>query len=525
MQKITNNHKNESFFDDLFYSITDYSAEEDDNPIENENQSSKSRYINGKRSITPFIKKISKRLNVNNMYEWLNEYEDAFTVEDNIKKIQKKFSRANMPLDTKKDLRDEIVSLFNEIITECPDVLPTKSRYLIETDSNNNFYSDNKKINNQLTYTKEQILKEKNKKIPVKYSNDFEFMFDKEDNIVWTNKTADAYNKFPLSFKLKFDSSNPNFDKIKNIRNLINEANMSNGYVELGTAKEASEFLNGDPHPFPKITDENVKGVKWYIGREQNPTELLINLTIKNKYLTYFKNNIKLQLLYIDNENKKYIFTNKWLDTWYDSSLTFEMASRNVTFNYGIRTKYYSNLYYFKDIYKFLFLLKDKNSSITIHAVNENINLLDNSDYGDFDFKEKDNNLLKDDLDIMAWLLNIEESNNCNINFDISEFMTERYFLKVLYYTSKNMPTKVDKNITYTIPNNYNFEIGKKYHFKVEYDSIDIFGGHFMIPISRTLNFNGEIIAKNDKKITIAFNESWPSNDHVSIKNSLTLDV
>jgi hypothetical protein len=228
-----------------------------------------------------------------------------------------------LPLDTKKDLRDEIVSLFNEIITECPDVLPTKSRYLIETDSNNNFYSDNKKINNQLTYTKEQILKEKNKKIQLNIVMTLNLCLIKKIILFGQIKLLMHIIKFPLSFKLKFDSSNPNFDKIKNIRNLINEANMSNGYVELGTAKEASEFLNGDPHPFPKITDENVKGVKWYIGREQNPTELLINLTIKNKYLTYFKNNIKLQLLYIDNENKKYIFTNKWLDTWYDSSINF----------------------------------------------------------------------------------------------------------------------------------------------------------------------------------------------------------
>ena len=56
MKKTLMIHNNNDFFDELFYNST--------NILEKEDKSLKSKYINGERPITPFLKKISKYLDV-----------------------------------------------------------------------------------------------------------------------------------------------------------------------------------------------------------------------------------------------------------------------------------------------------------------------------------------------------------------------------------------------------------------------------------------------------------------------------
>jgi len=278
MQKILMNHSNKDFFDDLFYNATNFLTKEDeDDPILKIDRSLKSKYIRGERPITPFIKKIPKNLETYSIANWLDEeYGDIFTNEDDIEKIYKKFEKEDMPLDKGSDITVAIEILFRDILINHSDALPNKKIYNIETDISDNFNHDNKLINKQLINTKKNILKSKNKNIPKKYKNDFEFVFDNNDNIIWTNKTDDAYEKFPLSFNLKFDAS----ENIKSFRDALNEANMSGKYVALGSAKEVSEFLGGDPHPFPEIRNDNIKNIKWYIGKENNPKELIIGVSI-----------------------------------------------------------------------------------------------------------------------------------------------------------------------------------------------------------------------------------------------------
>ncbi len=48
LKKATFNKNNERFFNDLFYAVTDYNSEEDDNPIEKEDRTNKSKYVSEK---------------------------------------------------------------------------------------------------------------------------------------------------------------------------------------------------------------------------------------------------------------------------------------------------------------------------------------------------------------------------------------------------------------------------------------------------------------------------------------------
>ena len=93
MQKTLMIHNNNDFFDELFYNSTNILEKEDeDDPIQKEDKSLKSKYINGERPITPFLKKISKYLETFTLANWLNNnYDDIFTNEDDRESIYKKF--------------------------------------------------------------------------------------------------------------------------------------------------------------------------------------------------------------------------------------------------------------------------------------------------------------------------------------------------------------------------------------------------------------------------------------------------
>ncbi len=529
MQDVLMNHNNKDFFDDLFYNSTGFLTKKEDedltekeDPIEKEDRSLKSKYIRGERPITPFLKKIPKELETYSLANWLNENYDVFTNEEDKEKIYKKFKKADMPLNENNDIVEEIETLFRDILINYSDVLPGKKKYEVEVVKNANLSDTKKSIKKQLTQNKKKVSNDLIKNIPIDLRKDFKLGFEGDD-LKLLPITKDAYEKFPLNLKVKVYNTNPNFEKFKDFRKIFNEANL-NGYAELGSLDEVRDYLGNIPHPLSEFEGKDLTKIKWFVGREQNPQEIIVDLKVNNKYNVYAKKGIKLQLLSIDKENGEYIYSNKWFDEWFNAVLTIKAYDDhyNYNFTYGVREEYFNDLRYYKEIHKYLFLLKDKNATITLHETTYDLTFIDTSDFGEYDWDEKANEHQKEDIELMNWLLETQESNNCKLNFDINEYIKERATILILYNASNNRDTVLNGTMTLTIPNNHNLDLEEKnlYHFGGNFDYINLFGEHLNLYLNKSLNIIGYIKEINDKQIKIEFKEVWLRDIIPEIENN-----
>lgn len=529
MQEVLMNHNNKDFFDDLFYNSTGFltrkteeNSEEKEDPIEKEDRSLKSKYIRGERPITPFLKKIPKELETYSLANWLNENYDVFTNEEDKEKIYKKFKKADMPLNENNDIVEEIETLFRDILINHSDVLPRKKIYEVEVVKDANLSDTKKSIKKQLIQNKKKVSNDLIKNIPIDLRKDFKLGFEGDD-LKLLPITKDAYEKFPLNLKVKVYNTNPNFEKFKDFRKIFNEANL-NGYAELGSLDEVRDYLGNIPHPLSEFEGKDLTKIKWFVGREQNPQEIIVDLKVNNKYNVYAKKGIKLQLLSIDKENGEYIYSNKWFDEWFNAVLTIKAYEDhyNYNFTYGVREEYFNDLRYYKEIYKYLFLLKDKNATITLYETTHDLTFIDTSDFGEYDWDEKANEHLKEDIELMNWLLETQESNNCKLNFDINEYIKERATILILYNASNNRDTILNGTMTLTIPNNHNLDLEEKnlYHFGGNFDYINLFGEHLNLYLNKSLSIIGYIKEINNKQIKIEFKEVWLRNIIPEIENN-----
>lgn len=523
LKKATLNKNNERFFNDLFYAITDFDSEEDDNPIEKEDRTNKSKYVSGERPITTFLEKINKRLYVEQMSDWLSDtYQDVFSNDISVNRILKWFNNKGMPLDENNLITDEIEKLFSEIIYEYPDVLPNKKSFIIESDKSKRLVESRKELKRQLQKQKEHIVNHQKINIPTDLKDYFELGFEGDDLKLVATK-EDAYEKFPLNLKVKVYNTNPNYEKFKDFRKIFNEANL-NGYAELGSLDEVRDYLGNIPHPLSEFEGKDLTKIKWFVGREQNPQEIIVDLKVNNKYNVYAKKGIKLQLLSIDKENGEYIYSNKWFDEWFNAVLTIKTYEDhyNYNFTYGVREEYFNDLRYYKEIYKYLFLLKDKNATITLHETTHDLTFVDTSDFGEYDWDEKANEHQKEDIELMNWLLETQESNNCKLNFDINEYIKERATILILYNASNDRDTILNGTMTLTIPNNHNLDLEEKklYHFGGNFDYIKLFGENLNLYFNKSLNIIGYIKEINDKQIKIEFKEVWLRDIIPEIENN-----
>lgn len=523
LKKATFNKNNERFFNDLFYAITDYDSEEDNNPIEKEDRTNKSKYVSGERPISTFLDKINQRLFVNQMSDWLNDtYPDIFSNSISVERIYKWFKNKGMPLDEDNFITDEIEILFSDIIFNYADVLPHKKEYVIVSDNKRKLTDSKEDIKRQLKKEKEHIANHQKINIPTDLTDYFEIGFEGDD-LKLLATTEDAYDKFPLNLKIKVYSSNPNFEKFKDFRKIFNEANL-NGYAELGSLDEVRDYLGDIPHPLSEFEGKDLTQIKWFVGREQNPQEIIVDLKVNNKYNVYAKKGIKLQLLSIDKEKEEYIYSNKWLDEWFNAVLTIKVYEDHYNFNFtfGIREEHNNDLFYYKEIYKYMFLLKDKNAKATLHESTHDINLIETSDFGEYDWDDKDNNRLREDIELMNWLLEVQESNNCKLNFDINEYVKERATILILCNASKNQDTNLKGTMTLTIPNHHNLDLIEKnlYHFGGNFDYVNLFGEHLNLYLNKSLNIIGYIKEINDKQIKIEFKEVWLRDIIPEIENN-----
>lgn len=523
LKKATLNKNNERFFNDLFYAITDFDSEEDDNPIEKEDRTNKSKYVSGERPITTFLEKINKRLYVEQMSDWLSDtYQDVFSNDISVNRILKWFNNKGMPLDENNLITDEIEKLFSEIIYEYPDVLPNKKSFIIESDKSKRLVESREELKRQLQKQKEHIVNHQKINIPTDLKDYFELGFEGDDLKLVATK-EDAYEKFPLNLKVKVYNTNPNFEKFKDFRKIFNEANL-NGYAELGSLDEVRDYLGNIPHPLSEFEGKDLTKIKWFVGREQNPQEIIVDLKVNNKYNVYAKKGIKLQLLSIDKENGEYIYSNKWFDEWFNAVLTIKAYEDhyNYNFTYGVREEYFNDLRYYKEIYKYLFLLRDKNATITLHETTHDLTFIDTSDFGEYDWDEKANEHQKEDIELMNWLLETQESNNCKLNFDINEYIKERATILILYNASNDRDTILNGTMTLTIPNNHNLDLEEKklYHFGGNFDYIKLFGENLNLYFNKSLNIIGYIKEINDKQIKIEFKEVWLRDIIPEIENN-----
>ena len=60
---------------------------------------------------------------------------------------------------------------------------------------------------------------------------------------------------------------------------------------------EVRDYLGNIPHPLSEFEGKDLTKIKWFIGREHNPQEIIVDLKVNNKYNVYAKKGIKLQLL------------------------------------------------------------------------------------------------------------------------------------------------------------------------------------------------------------------------------------
>ena len=529
MQDVLMNHNNKDFFDDLFYNSTGFltkkteeNSEDKEDPIEKEDRSLKSKYIRGERPITPFLKKIPKELETYSLANWLNENYDVFTNEEDKEKIYKKFKKADMPLNENNDIVEELETLFRDILINHSDVLPRKKKYEVEVVKDANLSDTKKSLKKQLTKNKKKVSNDLIKNIPIDLRKDFKLGFEGDD-LKLLPITKDAYEKFPLNLKVKVYNKNLNFEKFKDFRKIFNEANL-NGYAELGSLDEVKDYLGDIPHPLSEFEGKDLSRIKWFVGREQNPQEIIVDLKVNNKYNVYAKKGIKLQLLSIDKDNGEYIYSNKWFNEWFNAVITIKAYEDhyNYNFTYGVREEYYNDLRYYKEIYRYLFLLKDKNATITLHETTHNLTFIDTSDFGEYDWDEKANDYQKEDIELMNWLLEIQESNNCKLNFDINEYIKERSTILILYNASKNRDTTLNGTMTLTIPNNHNLNLEENnlYHFGGNFDYIKLFGEHLDLYFNKSLNFIGYIKEINNKKIKIEFKDVWVRDIIPEIENN-----
>lgn len=518
MQDVLMNQNNKDFFDDLFYNSTGFltkkteeKSEEKEDPIEKEDRSLKSKYIRGERPITPFLKKIPKELETYSLANWLNENYDVFTNEEDKEKIYKKFKKAGMPLNENNDIVEEIETLFRDILINHSDALPRKKKYEVEVVKDAELSDTKKSLKKQLTQNKKKVSNDLIKNIPIDLRKDFKIGFEGDD-LKLLATTEDAYEKFPLNLKVKVYNTNPNFEKFKDFRKIFNEANL-NGYAELGSLDEVRAYLGDVLHPLSEFEGKDLTQIKLFVEREQDPQEIIVDLKVNNKYNVYAKKGIKLQLLSSDKDNGEYIYSNKWFNEWFNAVLTIKTYEDhyNYIFTYGIREEYFNDLRYYKEIYKYLFLLKDKNATITIHETTHDLTFIDTSDFGEYDWDEKANEHQKENIELMNWLLEIQESNNCKLNFDINEYIKERATILILYNASKNRNTTLNGTMTLTIPNNHILDLEEKklYHFGGNFDYIKLFGEHLDLYLNKSLNIVGYIKEINDKQIKIEFKEVW----------------
>jgi len=523
LKKATFNKNNERFFNDLFYAVTDYNSEEDDNPIEKEDRTNKSKYVSGERPISSFLDKINKRLFANQLSDWLSDtYPDIFSNSISVERIHRWFKNKGMPLNEDNLITDEIENLFSDIIFNYSDVLPHKKECVIVSDKKKKLTDSKIDIKRQLKNGKEQIANQQKINIPIDLRKDFKLGFEGDD-LKLLPITKDAYEKFPLNLKVKVYNTNPNFEKFKDFRKIFNEANL-NGYAELGSLDEVKDYLGNIPHPLSEFEGKDLTKIKWFIEREQNPQEIIVDLKVNNKYNVYAKKGIKLQLLSIDKENGEYIYSNKWFDEWFNAVLTIKAYDdyKNYNFTYGVREEYFNDLRYYKEIYKYLFLLKDKNATITLHETTHDLTFIDTYDFGEYDWDEKANEHQKEDIELMNWLLETQESNNCKLNFDINEYIKERATILILYNASNNRDTILNGTMTLTIPNNHNLDLEEKnlYHFGGNFDYISLFGEHLNLYLNKSLNIIGYIKEINDKQIKIKFKEVWLRDSIHEIENN-----
>ena len=414
-----------------------------------------------------------------------------------------------MPLNKDNDIFDEIEILFRDILINYSDVLPNKKKYEIEIDKSKSLIDNREYLKKQILRNKNMLSNDFNKMVPFKYKKDFEIIFD-GDEPKWVAKTEDAYKKFPLKFQFTINPDNPSYEKVFNFRKLLNEANMGKGWVEFGTVDELKQYLGDDEHPLPPIDVNNLSNIKWYIGKETNPEEIQINLKVYNKNHSYIKNNIKLQLLSIDYEHMEFIYSNKWLDDWYNANIIFkkenlESDMMTVTFNYGIRNEYINDLKYYKEIYQYLYLLNDKNAKVSVIEKEHNVELLNTCDFGKYDFNEKDDEIQSSSIELMNWLLSLEEINNCKLNFDIGVFLKKKNALLILYNAYNNKDTTLDNDLLITLPNKHITYLKENmpYLFGAKFNSIEIFDQHLEINITKMLNTVGYIKEINEKNIKV----------------------
>jgi len=196
----------------------------------------------------------------------------------------------------------------------------------------------------------------------------------------------------------------------------------------------------------------------------------------------------------------------------------------NIFFDYKFRNEYINSLKYFKEIYTYLYLFNDKNSQLTIKAVKENFYIINSNDFGEFTYSKKDIEFYKVNVDIMNWLVEMEEANSCKLHFELDEFMKKRPFLLILFNAYNNKSTKLEKEIILTMPNkNVNLIINKDYHFMCEFEYIDIFNERLLIPLTKTLNFYAKVIEISDTILKFKLYKTWVSNDFLNDKNVLLL--
>ena len=295
-------------------------------------------------------------------------------------------------------------------------------------------------------------------------------------------KTAEADNRYPIKFEIKFSSHNNDIDKIKDIQSLQNEANRTNRPVEIGHPLSIKEMVGDCINPLPFMPYDNVTSSTVYLGPINNPTTIMVDIYIYNGFASFKLESVIIQRLeerdgfcrFSNLRNKK---------DWFDFELEVDHSSLSIHLSPRENTPLSVDKYL--EMYKYWVLVADSSATIRLSIHETKKLLFEATNCGTKTYSQKDIIKIQDIIDHLERLVQIEDRIGVIFDFNYDEFSKNLFAVDLLYYAMLKRTKLLKKTSHWTFESKGQLEstlrVGSKMNITSELSYIDVLGKRVQI--------------------------------------------
>ena len=431
--------------------------------LDNISDDATSRYYTGGTKFNKLAAAIKPYINRENFIDYLD---DNFN--DNYEDLIEEFKKNGIKIN-KRTWKKDITDIFIQIINKACGFVETIS---VKDELNNIKDIAISSVDGSLEQTKNFIeqelmksiknmeLVEESKLEPELRENYKVEILMKNDEIdhVLVPRTKESSQKLPYHINWKFDTSTctiEQINKIKDFQRIINEANLTNKPVLLGTPSSHSEKYGKYDNPFPKI--KSSKDLLMFIMPDPDAKLFNWDISLKNKYLDLYLNNIKLHVL--SKEKDKVILSNiRFKEDKFDFQVILTWFYKddgkkyiNINISIKIREKYIYDVEAIKIMLKWVNLNNDISTKLSIFSNDFKKVIYNVSSGGKIKLTKREYNKLNTVLDYLDKLLYIEQKKHINFQLDMHKVFNEFPAIDLVYYSLKEKTKIFSKPLDFVI--------------------------------------------------------------------------